>query len=221
MTHLWWRAITENDRFRPTYRGRRPIVRHAGRAPAENPCPNLLRRNGPPDPLGNVKAAAISDKFRETTGSFRSAPLTRLSGGAPSHQPTSFVRSDSTAPTRSSASQALRDAAAAGFTALAGSSPIVNVVALALGGGRSWFGRKYGWVADSIRALEVVTPQANIDVSPKSPMQSCSGRCAVAVGMQPSSHSSSFSCMRLRSSPAEGSCGRESTRPPWSTPSPR
>lgn len=94
MTHLWWRAITENDRFRPTYRGRRPIVRHAGRAPAENPCPNLLRRNGPPDPLGNVKAAAISDKFRETTGSFRSAPLTRLSGGAPSHQPTSFVRSD-------------------------------------------------------------------------------------------------------------------------------
>lgn len=95
MTHLWWRAITENDRFRPTYRGRRPIVRHAGRAPAENPCPNLLRRNGPPDPLGNVKAAAISDKFRETTGSFRSAPLTRLSGGAPSHQPTSFVRSDS------------------------------------------------------------------------------------------------------------------------------
>lgn len=50
-------------------------------------------------------------------------------------------------------------AAAAGFTALAGSSPIVNVVALALGGGLSWFGRKYGWVADSIRALEVVTPQ--------------------------------------------------------------
>ncbi|WP_205802391.1 hypothetical protein, partial [Microbacterium sp. PI-1] len=45
----------------------------------------------------NVKAAAISDKFRETTGSFRSAPLTRLSGGAPSHQPTSFVRSDSIA----------------------------------------------------------------------------------------------------------------------------
>ncbi|WP_417540936.1 hypothetical protein [Microbacterium maritypicum] len=69
------------------------------------------------------------------------------------------MRSDSTGPTRSSASQALREAAAAGFTALAGSSPIVNFVALALGGGRSWFGRKYGWVADSIRALEVVRPQ--------------------------------------------------------------
>ncbi len=49
-----------------------------------------------------------------------------------------------------------RAAAAHGLTALPGSSPVVTVVGAALGGGLSWFGRAFGWVADSIRAADVV-----------------------------------------------------------------
>lgn len=47
-------------------------------------------------------------------------------------------------------------AAAHGLTALPGSSPVVSVTGAALGGGLSWFGRKYGWMADSILAADVV-----------------------------------------------------------------
>ncbi|WP_371783548.1 FAD-binding oxidoreductase [Streptosporangium subroseum] len=43
-----------------------------------------------------------------------------------------------------------------GLTGLPGSSPVVSVVGYTLGGGLSWFGRKYGWAADSVRAFEVV-----------------------------------------------------------------
>ncbi|GGP32484.1 FAD-binding oxidoreductase [Streptomyces melanogenes] len=44
-----------------------------------------------------------------------------------------------------------------GLTGLPGSSPLVSVVGYTLGGGLSWFGRKYGWAADSVTAFEVVT----------------------------------------------------------------
>jgi FAD/FMN-containing dehydrogenase len=47
-------------------------------------------------------------------------------------------------------------AAEHGLTALPGSSPVVSVAGVALGGGLSWFGRAYGWVADSVTAFEVV-----------------------------------------------------------------
>jgi hypothetical protein len=47
-------------------------------------------------------------------------------------------------------------AARYGLTGLPGSAPIVSVAGLALGGGLSWFGRRYGWVADSVTALDVV-----------------------------------------------------------------
>ena len=47
-------------------------------------------------------------------------------------------------------------AAPHGLTALPGSSPIVSVTGVALGGGLSWFGRKHGWVADSITAYEII-----------------------------------------------------------------
>ncbi|MFC0531846.1 FAD-binding oxidoreductase [Phytohabitans kaempferiae] len=47
-------------------------------------------------------------------------------------------------------------AAAHGLTGLPGSSPIVSVTGVALGGGVSWFGRRYGWVADSVTAFEIV-----------------------------------------------------------------
>ncbi len=54
-------------------------------------------------------------------------------------------------------SGALQQATVAhGLTALPGSSPIVSVTGVALGGGLSWFGRAFGWVADSIIAVDVV-----------------------------------------------------------------
>lgn len=43
-----------------------------------------------------------------------------------------------------------------GLTGLAGSSPVVNVAGYTLGGGLSWFGRRYGWAADSVRAFDAV-----------------------------------------------------------------
>ncbi|MEH1130218.1 FAD-binding oxidoreductase [Micromonospora sp. CPCC 206061] len=46
--------------------------------------------------------------------------------------------------------------AAHGLTGLPGSSPVVSVTGVALGGGLSWFGRAHGWVADSVTAYEIV-----------------------------------------------------------------
>ncbi|MCA2220670.1 FAD-binding oxidoreductase [Nonomuraea aurantiaca] len=43
-----------------------------------------------------------------------------------------------------------------GLTGLAGSSPVVSVTGYTLGGGLSWFGRRYGFAADSVRAFEAV-----------------------------------------------------------------
>lgn len=60
-------------------------------------------------------------------------------------------------------SGALQKAAAShGLTALPGSSPVVSVTGAALGGGLSWFGRTYGWMADSIVAADVATPEGRI-----------------------------------------------------------
>ncbi|UVI36592.1 FAD-binding oxidoreductase [Brevibacterium spongiae] len=50
----------------------------------------------------------------------------------------------------------LQSAAEHGLTGLPGSSPVVTVAGVALGGGLSWFGRSFGWVGDSIRAFDVV-----------------------------------------------------------------
>ena len=55
-----------------------------------------------------------------------------------------------------------RAAAAHGLTALPGSSPVVTVVGAALGGGLSWFGRAFGWMADSILAADVVTAEGTV-----------------------------------------------------------
>lgn len=55
-------------------------------------------------------------------------------------------------------SSGLLQAAAAphGLTGLPGSSPVVSVAGVALGGGLSWFGRAHGWVADSVTAFDIV-----------------------------------------------------------------
>lgn len=50
----------------------------------------------------------------------------------------------------------LAEAGPHGLTGLAGSSPAVSVAGYTLGGGLSWFGRKYGWASDSLRALDIV-----------------------------------------------------------------
>ncbi|WP_109507211.1 FAD-binding oxidoreductase [Nocardioides speluncae] len=49
-----------------------------------------------------------------------------------------------------------RAAAVHGLTALPGSSPVVTVAGAALGGGLSWFGRAFGWMADSVVAFDIV-----------------------------------------------------------------
>ncbi|MCX5121779.1 FAD-binding oxidoreductase [Micromonospora sp. NBC_00362] len=47
-------------------------------------------------------------------------------------------------------------AASHGLTGLPGSSPVVSVTGVALGGGLSWFGRAHGWIADNISAFDIV-----------------------------------------------------------------
>ncbi|MFE3055488.1 FAD-binding oxidoreductase [Nocardia sp. NPDC059239] len=47
-------------------------------------------------------------------------------------------------------------AAGHGLTGLAGSNPVVGVTGYTLGGGKSWFGRKYGWASNAVRAFEIV-----------------------------------------------------------------
>ncbi|MFD5315290.1 FAD-binding oxidoreductase [Streptomyces sp. NPDC127098] len=52
-------------------------------------------------------------------------------------------------------------AAEHGLTGLPGSSPVVSVAGVALGGGLSWFGRAHGWVADSVAALDIVDAEGH------------------------------------------------------------
>ncbi|MFE5284053.1 FAD-binding oxidoreductase [Nocardia sp. NPDC056611] len=47
-------------------------------------------------------------------------------------------------------------AAEHGLTGLAGSNPVVGVTGYTLGGGAGWFGRKYGWASNAVRAFEIV-----------------------------------------------------------------
>ncbi|HEY6731451.1 MAG TPA: FAD-dependent oxidoreductase [Solirubrobacterales bacterium] len=48
-------------------------------------------------------------------------------------------------------------AQAQGLSSLPGSSPDVGVTGFTLGGGLSWFGRKYGFACNRVRALELIT----------------------------------------------------------------
>ncbi|MEQ4724661.1 FAD-binding oxidoreductase [Nonomuraea sp. B19D2] len=52
--------------------------------------------------------------------------------------------------------QVLAETGKHGLAAPAGSSPAVTVTGFVAGGGISWFGRRYGWAADSVRAFEIV-----------------------------------------------------------------
>ncbi|RSN10710.1 FAD-linked oxidase [Nonomuraea sp. WAC 01424] len=52
--------------------------------------------------------------------------------------------------------EVLAAASPLGLTGLAGSSPVVSVTGYTLGGGLSWFSRKYGFAANSVRAFDAV-----------------------------------------------------------------
>ncbi|MFJ6086935.1 FAD-binding oxidoreductase [Streptomyces sp. NPDC092369] len=66
-------------------------------------------------------------------------------------------------------SDVVEPAQAAGLAPLNGSSPVVGAVGFTLGGGLSPFlGRSYGWAADHVVAIEVVTPDGTLRrVSPE------------------------------------------------------
>jgi FAD/FMN-containing dehydrogenase len=53
-------------------------------------------------------------------------------------------------------------AAAHGLAALAGSSPNVGVTGYTLGGGLGWLARRYGLAANSVTAVEIVTPDGRL-----------------------------------------------------------
>jgi UDP-N-acetylenolpyruvoylglucosamine reductase len=55
--------------------------------------------------------------------------------------------------------EVVRAAAEHGLAALSGSSPDVGVVGYTLGGGLSWLARKYGFAANSVTAIELVTAE--------------------------------------------------------------
>lgn len=57
----------------------------------------------------------------------------------------------------------LAEAGPHGLTGLAGSSAAINVTGFCLGGGLSWFGRKYGWAADSVTAFDIVDADGRPD----------------------------------------------------------
>ncbi|MFD3601598.1 FAD-binding oxidoreductase [Streptomyces sp. NPDC058656] len=60
-------------------------------------------------------------------------------------------------------SDVVEPAQAEGLAPLNGSSPLVGVVGFTLGGGLSPFlGRSYGWAADHVVAIEVVTPDGTL-----------------------------------------------------------
>ncbi|MEV7006529.1 FAD-binding oxidoreductase [Streptosporangium sp. NPDC051022] len=57
--------------------------------------------------------------------------------------------------------EALAASSPYGLTGLAGSSPAPSVVGYTLGGGLSWFGRRHGLAANSVRAFEVVDAEGD------------------------------------------------------------
>jgi FAD/FMN-containing dehydrogenase len=55
----------------------------------------------------------------------------------------------------------LAEAGTHGLTGLAGSAPGVSVAGFVLGGGLSWFSRKYGWGADSVVSFDIIDADGN------------------------------------------------------------
>jgi FAD/FMN-containing dehydrogenase len=111
------------------------------------------------------------------------------------------------------ASSGSLQAAAAPYdpTGLPGSSPVVSVTGVALGGGLRWFGRKYGWVADSVTAFDIVDAKGGSGASPPAPTPICSGPCAVVAAPSRSSPPWSPPSTARRTCTAAGYCGPPNT----------
>ncbi|WP_035812574.1 FAD-binding oxidoreductase [Jiangella gansuensis] len=61
--------------------------------------------------------------------------------------------------------QVIDPAAASGLAPLSGSSPLVGAVSYTLGGGLPVLGRTFGWAADQVRRLEVVTADGELVIA--------------------------------------------------------
>ena len=68
-----------------------------------------------------------------------------------------------------------------GLAALPGASPDVGVAGYTLGGGISWFARKFGLAANNLTAVELVTADGRLVRATTSTSPSCSGPCAAAA----------------------------------------
>ena len=86
-------------------------------------------------------------------------------------------------------------AAPHGLTGLPGSSPVVSVAGVALGGGLSWFGRAYGWVSDSVTAFDIVDAEgvrrritADSDADLFWALRGAGGDFAVVTGLELALH---------------------------------
>ncbi|TQS42225.1 FAD-binding oxidoreductase [Cryptosporangium phraense] len=94
-------------------------------------------------PVGHGATTALRDTILLRTGALRTAEIdpvartARVAAGA-------------------GWADVLGRAGAHGLTGLAGSSTGPSVVGFTLGGGLSWFGRKYGFAANAVRSAEVV-----------------------------------------------------------------
>jgi FAD/FMN-containing dehydrogenase len=77
------------------------------------------------------------------------------------------------------------------LTGLPGSSPVVSVTGVALGGGLSWFARAHGWVADSVTGFDIVdakglrrTVTAGTDPDLYWALRGAGGDFAVVTGLE-------------------------------------
>lgn len=68
-----------------------------------------------------------------------------------------------------------------GLAALAGTSPNVGVTGYTLGGGLGWLARRYGLAANSVTAVEIVTPAAASRAPTPTTSRTCSGPSEAAA----------------------------------------
>ncbi len=104
-------------------------------------------------------------------------------------------------------------AAEPGLTALPGSSPVVSVTGVALGGGLSWFALclRGGWPTACGRSTSWMQ-RGSSDGSPPTPIRNSSGHCEAAAGTTRSSPGWRWGSSRRRPSSEDGCSGRATTR---------
>jgi FAD/FMN-containing dehydrogenase len=102
-------------------------------------------------------------------------------------------------------------AAEHGLAGLAGSSPNVGVTGYILGGGLGWLARRYGLAANSVTAVELVTPGGDLVGPTPATTRTCCGRSEAAAG---SVWSPRWRCSSIRfGSCTPGTCSSRSSAP--------